>query len=120
MMRESIAVEKAKAFAIRIIRMYQWLNREKREFILSKQCLRSGTSIGANLSEGLSGQSRADFLAKLHIALKESYETEYWLDLLHETDYISKEIYESLHEDCIELVKILTATIKTTKSSENN
>ena len=114
-MRESVTYDKAKAFGVRIVRMYQWLCEEKKEYVLSKQCLRSGTSIGANLSEGMNGQSRADFVAKMHIALKEAYETEYWLELMQETDYLEENVYESLHNDCVELIKLLTSSIKTNK-----
>ena len=89
-MKYSILREKSKAFAIRIIRMYQWLTKEKKEFILCKQCLRSGTSIGANITEDLNAQSTSDFLAKLYISLKEANETNYWLELLYETEYIDK------------------------------
>ena len=103
---------KAKAFAVRIIRMYQYLNDEKREFVLSKQVLRSGTSIGANVREGIYGQSKADFRAKMNIALKEANETEYWLELLQETDYITKEQFESIHSDNIELIKLLISIVK--------
>ena len=89
-MKYSILREKSKAFAIRIIRMCQWLTKDKKEFILCKQCLRSGTSIGANITEGLNAQSASDFLAKLYISLKEANETNYWLELLYETEYIDK------------------------------
>lgn len=117
--KQNLVFEKSKAFAIRIIRMYQWLSLEKREFVLSKQCLRSGTSIGANLSEGINGQSTADFVAKLHIALKEANETSYWLELMKETEYISSEMYESINTDCVELIKLITSIIKTTKQNNN-
>lgn len=114
-MRESVTYDKAKAFGVRIVRMYQWLCDEKKEYVLSKQCLRSGTSIGANLSEGMNGQSRADFIAKMHIALKEAYETDYWLELMRETNYLEAKVYESLHDDCVELIKLLTSSIKSNK-----
>ena len=116
MEKENIIADKSKAFAIRIIRMYQFLTTEKREFILSKQLLRSGTSIGANVRESIYGQSRPDFHTKLTIALKEAAETEYWLELLHETDYITLEQFSSIMNDCKELIKILTAITKQTKS----
>lgn len=120
-MAESIVFDKSKAFAIRIVRLYQWLTEEKHEFVLSKQCLRCGTSIGANLAEGLKGQSRLDFVAKLHISLKEAHETQYWLELLKETDYISDQMFSSLDNDCLELIKLLTSIILTTKrNNENN
>ncbi len=119
MSKQNVVVDKSKAFAIRIIRMYQWLSAEKREFVLSKQCLRSGTSIGANLCEGVNGQSTADFIAKLHIALKEANETSYWLELMKETDYITPEMYDSINTDCVELIKLITSIIKTAKQNNN-
>lgn len=118
MEKENIIADKSKAFAIRIIRLYQFLTTEKKEFVLSKQLLRSGTSIGANVREGIYGQSRPDFHAKFTIALKEAAETEYWLELLQETDYISKEQHNSIATDCIELLKILTSITKKTKATK--
>ena len=115
-MKENVIADKSKSIAIRIIRMYQFLTTEKREFILSKQLLRSGTSIGANVRESIYGQSRPDFHTKLTIALKEAAETEYWLELLYETDYITLEQFNSIMNDCKELIKILTAITKQTKS----
>ena len=112
---DNIVVIKSKAFAIRIVRLYQYLCSEKKEFVLSKQVLRSGTSIGANVKEAIRGQSKPDFNSKMNIALKEASETEYWLELLFETDYIDKSQFESMINDCIELIKILTAIIKTSK-----
>lgn len=117
--KENIIVKKSKAFAIRIIRMYQWLTKEKKEFVLSKQCLRSGTSIGANIAECIKGQSTSDFIAKLYISLKEANETAYWLDLLKETDYIDQKTFKSINEDCEELIKLITSIIKTTKNNNN-
>ena len=107
--------QKSFRFAIRIVNLYKYLRKEKKEFVLSKQLLRSGTSIGANVAESQQGQSRADFVAKLNISLKEAAETDYWLRLLHATDYLSDEEYLSVHNDCRELEKMLTAIIKTTK-----
>ena len=112
-------VSKSKDFAVRIIRLYQYLQEEKQEMILSKQILRSGTSIGANVREGTQAASRPDFINKLTIALKESVETEYWLELLAETDYISQQQFHSLYSDNKELTKLLTAIIKTTKTIDN-
>ncbi len=100
MRNENVIVIKSKAFALRIIRLYQYLGTEKREYVISKQILRSGTSIGANVKEAIRGQSKADFYAKINIALKEASETEYWLELLHETDYIQKHEFESIYADC--------------------
>ena len=119
-MTDSIVFEKSKAFAVRIVRLYQWLSDNRKEFVMSKQCLRCGTSIGANLAEGLNGQSRADFISKLHISLKEANETRYWLELLKETDYITDPMFTSLNEDCSELIKLLTSIIVTTKRNDTN
>ena len=90
MEKENVIVEKSKSFALRIIRLYRYLCGEKNEYILSKQLLRSGTSIGANVKEAIRGQSKADFYAKMNISLKEASETEYWLELLHESGYIEE------------------------------
>ena len=112
---ENVVKEKSKKFAVRIVRLYQYLSEEKREFVLSKQLLRSGTSVGANVREALQGQSKADFTAKMSISLKEINETEYWLELLFETAYLSKEQYESIAKDCKELAKLLTSIVKTSR-----
>ena len=117
-MNETALQKKSKAFAVRIIRMYQYLCEEKHEYVLSKQVLRSGTSIGANVREAKRAQTTPDFNAKLFIALKEAEETEYWLELLVETDYISKEVFESIYEDNEEIIKLLVSSTKTIK--ENN
>ena len=114
-LRENVVLEKSKAFAIRIIRLYQFLGDSKREFVLSKQLRRSGTSIGANIREAVQGFSRNDFLYKMNLALEESSETCYWLELLYETDYLSSAQYESIYADAQELLKLLTAIIKTTR-----
>ena len=114
-MDNNVIVGKSKQFAIRIIRLYQHLSTEKKEFTLSKQVLRSGTSIGANVCEGVQAQSRNDFISKMQIALKEASETEYWLELLHETDFISEKEYESIAADCSEVNKILTSIVKTSR-----
>lgn len=108
----NVIVVKSKAFAIRIIRMYQHL-KKKHEYILSQQVLRSGTSIGANVKEAIRAQSKADFIAKMHIAMKEASETEYWIELLGETNYLSKEEMDSILKDCVELIKILVTITKT-------
>lgn len=104
---ENILLVKSKSFAIRIIRLYQFLSLEKKEFVLSKQLLRSGTSIGVNAKEASRGQSRADFASKISVSLKEASESEYWLDLLYETEYISREEYTSLQQDLSEIIRIL-------------
>ncbi len=115
-MRENnIIVDKSKNFALRIIKLYQYMVSENKEYVLSKQVLRSGTSIGANVREAVRGQSKADFYAKLNISLKEAEETLYWLELLHESGYIKTEHYEDIYKDCKEITRILTAIIKTNK-----
>ena len=106
---------KSKRFSIRIVRLYSFLREEKREFVMSKQLLRSGTSIGANLAESECAISRADFLSKIYIALKETMETIYWLELLHDTDYLSERQFSSLHRDAEELRRMLSSTTKTIK-----
>ena len=113
MKNNNIIVTKSRDFAVKIIRLYQFLSSEKKEYVLSKQILRSGTSIGANIKEAIRGQSKADFYAKLNISLKESSDTEYWLDLLHETKYINDDLFQVMRSDNIELSKILTAILKT-------
>ena len=113
----SLVGEKSKKFAVRIVKLYQYLSIEKKEFVLSKQLLRSGTSIGANLAEADYAISRNDFLSKLYISLKETSETLYWLDLLFQTDYLTAEQYESIRNDAEELRKILLSSTKTTKTS---
>jgi len=110
--QDNVIVVKSKAFALRIIKLYKYLTDEKREFILSKQALRSGTSIGANVKEGIRGQSKPDFYAKMNIALKEASETEYWLELLYESGYMPKDAYESIIMDCVEIIKILMSITK--------
>ena len=112
---ENIIVIKSKAFAIRIVKLSKYLNENKKEYVLSKQILKSGTSIGANVKEAIRGQSKADFYAKMNIALKEASETEYWLEILNETDYIDKALFESIYSDCTELIKILMSITKTQK-----
>ncbi len=115
-MKEDNAIQsKSKAFAVRIVKLYKYLCDEKKEFTLSKQLLRSGTSIGANVKEAIRGQSKADFTAKMSIALKEASETEYWLELLHETDFVDKKQFDSLNADCQELLKILISIVKSSK-----
>ena len=113
MARDSVTLDKSKNFAIRIVRLYQYLCTEKKEFVLSKQLLRSGTSIGANLAEAIYGISDKDFLSKMYISLKECAETKYWLKLLFKTDYLTEQQYQSINEDCTELIKLLTTNTKT-------
>lgn len=119
-MNKSIIADKSFSFAKNIIMLYKSLNDKNKEYIISKQVLRSGTSIGANVIEALSGQSKKDFLAKMCISIKEADETEYWLKLLLETGYIKKELGRKLIEQCTELSKILNAIIKTTTKSVTN
>ena len=114
-MKENIILDKSKAFALRIIRLYQYLSETKKEYVLSKQVLRSGTSIGANAKEAAHAQSKADFYAKMYIAYKEANETEYWLELLAESGYIEKETFDSIYADCKELIKILASITKPQK-----
>ena len=113
---DNIIDQKSKAFAVRIVRFTRYLQEDKHEYVLSKQILRSGTSIGANARESNNAQSRADFLSKLSIALKEADETQYWLELLEESDIISKSQFESLNDNLTEIIAMLTASIKTTKN----
>lgn len=120
---DNLVLIKSKDFALRIVKFYQYLTstqNPKRELILSKQVLRSGTSIGANLREARRAQSTADFLAKAYISLKEADETSYWLELLLGGEYISNEMFNSMYNDCEELIKLLTTIIKTTQSKQSS
>lgn len=117
MARESIVGEKSLAFGKRIAKCYRYLKDKKKESVMSKQLLRSGTSIGANIREGLYAQSRKDFISKLNIALKEAGETDYWLDVIHSAEYFTDDEYTSLKEDNDELLKLLTAIIKSTREN---
>ncbi|MBR5308829.1 MAG: four helix bundle protein [Clostridia bacterium] len=112
MKKENVIVDKSKCFAIRIIRLYKFLNCTYNENIMSKQLLRCGTSIGANVCEAIRGQSYADFYCKMNIALKEASETEYWLELLYKTEYLTNQQYTSIDTDCKEINRILTAIVK--------
>jgi len=111
----SVLVDKSYAFAIRIVNMNRYLLETKKEYVLRKQLLRSGTAIGALVSEAQYAQSKADFINKLHIALKEANESKYWIRLLYDTDYITQEMYESILPDTEALIKMLTSSINTTK-----
>lgn len=108
---KNIIVTKSKKFAMRIIKTYSYLKDVKKEYVLSKQLLRSGTSIGANIKEAIRGQSRRDFIAKMYISLKEASETEYWLELLIENNFLREED-KTIYDDCQELLRILTAILK--------
>ena len=116
-MMEQSARTKSKSFAIRIVKLYKYLCDEKREFVMSKQLLRCGTSIGANLAEAECAISRKDFLSKVYIALKECSEAKYWLEILYETDYLTENQYESISGDCEEIRRMLSATTKTMNST---
>lgn len=116
-MRESVLSTKSYAFALRIVRLYQFMVDEGREFVLSKQVLRCGTSIGANIGESAHAQSKLDFVHKLSIAQKEANETYYWLRLLKDAGYIEEKLAESFLTDCKEIQRLLTASIKTAKSN---
>ena len=118
-MDDNILKKKSFEFAIRIVNLYKLLTSERKEFVLSKQLLRSGTSIGANVREGLNAQSKADFVHKLSIAQKECDETLYWLELLKETSYINESEFSSINNDATELLKILRSIIITTKQKHS-
>ena len=113
-------LDKSLHFAARIVRLCQYLQKEKKEAVISKQILRSGTSIGANANEAAYGVSQADFIAKLQISLKETAETEYWLRLLILTEYIEKNLGESMLEDCLEIKRILISSLNTAKRNQKN
>ena len=115
-MSENIIVDKSFDFAVRIVNSNKYLNNEQKEYVLSKQLLRSGTSIGANVSEAERGQSRADFYSKMSIALKEANETYYWIRLLYQTEYLNQEQFESIENDIKEIIALLMSICK---SSQN-
>ena len=115
-MTETVMFTKSKAFALRIVRLYKYL-RERKESVIAKQMLRSGTSIGANIAESRYAQSKSDFTSKLQIALKEAAETQYWLELLRDAELVDHDAaFASLCDDCTELIKLLTASVKTAKA----
>ena len=114
---ENVIVKKSKDFALRIINMYKYLCAEKWEYVMSKQVLRSGTSIGANVREGVRGQTKPDFIAKMSVAQKEAEETCYWLELLYESGYINKSIFESMYRDNLEINRILASIILTARQN---
>ena len=119
-MRDSVILKKSKEFALRVIKLHKYLNGIKHERILSKQLLRSGTGIGANVKEAVYAQSKADFTAKLFVAQKECAETEYWLELLHESDYINEIEFQSIYKDCQELMNMIVASTKTLQGKNNS
>ena len=116
-MKSSIMFTKSKAFALRVVRLYKFL-RDRKESVIAKQMLRSGTSVGANIAESRYAQSKSDFASKLQIALKEAAETEYWLELLRDSELVElSPAFTSLCDDCTELIKLLTASVKTVKEN---
>ena len=117
-MGNSVILDKSKKFALRIVKLYKYLNEQKHEHVLSKQLLRCGTSIGANAKECAFAQSKADFTAKMFIAQKECAETEYWLELLYESEYINKSEFDSIYIDCQELMRLIIASTKTLQSKQ--
>ncbi|RGV50657.1 four helix bundle protein [Bacteroides intestinalis] len=119
-MKDNIIKQKSFLFAVRIIKLYKYLNNEHKEYVLSKQMLRSGTSIGANVREALNEESKSDFVHKLGIAQKEADETMYWLELLNETEFLKPHEFESMSADCIELIKLLRSIVITAKASIHN
>lgn len=116
-MKENAIESKSFDFAVRIVNLYKYITTEKKEFVLSKQLLRSGTSIGANVSEAQMGQSKSDFNAKMYIALKEANETEYWLKLLYKTEYLTENEFESIKTDIKEIIALLMSITKSIKMS---
>jgi len=116
MKSDNVLRNKSFAFALRVIKCYEYLKSNKKEFILSKQMLRCGTSIGANIRECEQAESKLDFIHKLSVSLKEANETAYWLELLEQSGYLEKEHFDSIYFDCVELLKLLTSIIKTSKS----
>jgi four helix bundle protein len=119
-MRENVVKVKSFAFAVRVVKLYQFLCEQKKEFVLSKQLLRSGTSVGAMVREAEHTETKNDFKHKMGIAQKEINEAIYWLELLKETDYLTHEQFESINNDSVEIIKLITAIIKSTKSNINN
>lgn len=117
MSQDSIILEKSLQFAARIVKLYRYLTKEKHETVISKQIIRSGTSIGANANEAVYGVSKAEFIAKLQISLKEAAETEYWLRLLVLSDYLTADEGQSLIDECVEIKRILIATLKTARQN---
>ena len=119
-MKDNIVKQKSFAFAIRIVKLYQYLCEQRKEFVLSRQLLRSGTSVGAMIREAEHAETKNDFKHKMAIAQKEINETLYWIELLKETEYLSKDQFDSINTDATEIMKLLTAIIRTTKLNINN
>ena len=114
-MRDNVIKDKSFGFALRVVKLYKYLTTDKKEYVLSKQLLRSGTSVGAMVREAEHAESKADFIHKLSIALKEANESEYWLELLHQSDYIDDKGFQSISSDLKEILRLLTSIIKTAK-----
>lgn len=119
-MKENIIKNKSFDFALRIVKLYKYLTEEKKEYILSKQVLKSGTSIGALIREGEQAESKSDFIHKLSISLKEANETDYWIELLYKSDYIIESQYASLTSDLNEILRLLTSIIKSSKAKKDD
>lgn len=119
MKENNVIADKSFQFAVRIVKLHKYLSEERREFVLSKQLLRSGTSIGANVHEGLQAMSKREFALKLSISLKEAQETEYWIRLLYETGTLAENEYQSIYPQVIEIIKILTSILKTSRFKED-
>ena len=117
MKTDNVILTKSKAFALRVIKLYKYLCGKRMEFVMSKQIMRSGTSIGANVREATRAQSTPDFISKMNIALKEAEETCYWLELLHESEYLDERAFNSLYNDSMELLKILASIVKTSRAA---
>lgn len=115
----NVIITKSVEFAVRIAKLYRYLTEQKHEYVMSKQLLRAGTSIGANAFEAVDGQSKADFISKMNIALKEANETMYWLTVLHRADILSDSEFESINKDAVEIKKILTSIVKNSKETNN-
>lgn len=119
-MNKNVTFYKSKKFSVRIIKLYSYLKDNKKEYVLSKQLLRCGTSIGANIAEAECAVSKKDFLAKMYIAYKECAETKYWLEVLHDSDFLTDAQFESIFKDCSELYRLLSAITKSTKSEDED
>ncbi len=119
-MKENVVKNKSFAFAVRVVKLYQFLQTDKKEFVLSKQLLRSGTSVGAMVREAEQAESKADFKHKMAIAQKEINESIYWLELMKETNYLTQNEFDSIYPDAVDLIKLITAIIKTTKANINH
>lgn len=115
-MKDNPVLEKSFAFALRIVKLYKYLGEDKTEYVLSKSVLTAGTHIGKHVKEALNGESRNAFISEMAIALKRASETEYWLELLHQADYLDEKAFISINNDCQELIRLLTSIVKTSKS----